>query len=128
MSELRLYAVQERSFWTSCDMMSAMRDIEDYVLDRPITLTSAYDKLVEKFRVVLLALQRSHPQLELVEIYKTANRASEQIESPKSPSDSAEEWGDAQTIIPGTYVRMWHTTPLSPWRSSLARESDSPEF
>ena len=50
MSELRLYVVRERRFWTDADMMSVMREIEDYVLDSPITLTSAYDKLVEKFR------------------------------------------------------------------------------
>ena len=33
--------------------MSVMREIEDYVLDSPITF--AYDKLVEKFRAALLA-------------------------------------------------------------------------
>ena len=68
MSEHRLYVVQQRSFWTSGDMMSVIREIEDYVLDSPIMLTSAHVKLVEKFRVVLLALYLFHPQL--VEVYQ----------------------------------------------------------
>ena len=34
-------------------VMSVMREIEDYVLDSPIALTSAYDK-VEKIRATLL--------------------------------------------------------------------------
>ena len=59
-------------------MMSVMHEIEDYVLDRPIAVTSAYDKLVEKFRAAFLARQHFQPQL--VEVYQP------QIgESPKSP-------------------------------------------
>ena len=52
-------------------MMSVMREIEDYVLDSPIALTSSYDKLVEKLRAALLgvlARQQYHPQL--VEVYQ----------------------------------------------------------
>ena len=33
-----------------------MCEIEDYVLDSPIALTSVYDKLVGKIRAALLAL------------------------------------------------------------------------
>ena len=106
--------------------MSVMREIEDYVLDSPITLTSAYDKLVEKFLAALLAWQYSHPHL--VGAYQPQIMQVSEGESPKSPSNPAEKWGDAQTIIQGTYVRMWHPTPLSLWRQSLARESDCPEF
>ena len=36
MSEFRHYVVRERKFWTDTDMMSAMREIEDYFLDGPI--------------------------------------------------------------------------------------------
>ena len=96
MSE-RLCIVRERSFWTSGDMMSVMREIEDYVLDSPIALTFAYDELIEKFRAAFLALQHFHPQL--VEVYQP--QIVSEGESPKSPSDSAEEKDDAQTIIPG---------------------------
>ena len=100
-----------------------MREIEEYFLDSPIALTSAYDKLVEKFWDALLARQNFQPQL--VEVYQP--QIVSEGESPKSPSDSSKEWDDAQTILQGTYVRMWYTTPLSPWRPSLARESYSPE-
>ena len=71
MSELRLYVVRERKFWTvrtSCDILSVMREIEDYVLDSPIALNSPYDKLVEKNWAALLARQQYHPQL--VEVYQ----------------------------------------------------------
>ena len=40
-------------FKTVSDMMSVMREMEDNVLDSPITLTSANNKLVEKFRAAL---------------------------------------------------------------------------
>ena len=40
MSELSLNVVQERSFWTSCGIMSVMREIEDYVLDTESTVPS----------------------------------------------------------------------------------------
>ena len=90
MSELHLYVVRERKFWTDSDMMSVMREIEDYVLDRPIAKTSAYDKLVEKFQAALLALQHYHHQL--VEVYQPQIVQLEvsEGESPKSPSDSAD--------------------------------------
>ena len=98
------------------------------VLESPITLISAYYKLVEKFRVVSLAWQHLRPQVGSVEVYQPQIVQVSEGESPKTPSDSAKEWGDAQTIISGTYVRMWHPNPLSPWQPSLARESDSPEI
>ena len=126
MSGLRLYFVRERKFWTSCDMMSVMSEIDDYVLDSPIALTSAYDTLIGRFLAALLARQQYHPQL--VEVYQPQIVQVSEGESPKSPSDSAEEWDDAQTMHQGTHVRMWHTTPLSQWRLNLLRESDSLEF
>ena len=45
MSELHLYPVQERECWTHTNMISVMREIENYVLNSSIALTSAYDKL-----------------------------------------------------------------------------------
>ena len=71
MSELCLYLVQERGLLTSCNMnhmMSVLREIEDFVLDSPILLTSTCEKLVEKFRAALLARQKYHPQL--VKVYQ----------------------------------------------------------
>ena len=47
MSEPRLCVVRERRFGASCYMMSVMREMEDYVLNIPILLPSAYEKLVE---------------------------------------------------------------------------------
>ena len=73
--------------------MSVMREIEDYVLDSPIALTSSYDKLVEKLRAALLARQQYHPQL--VEVYQPQIVQASGGERPRSPSDSAEEWDDA---------------------------------
>ena len=98
-----------------------MREIEDYVLESPIALNSAYFELVEKFRAALLALQHFQPHL--VEVYQPQIVSEE--ESPKSPSDSAD---DAQNILLGTYIRIWHITRLSPWRQCLARKSFSPEL
>ena len=101
-----------------------MREFEDYVLDSPITLTSAYDNHVEKFRAALLARQISHPRL--VEFYqsKLANNGV----CPQSPSHFSQEWDDAPKILPGGYIRMWYNTPLSPCQPTLSRESDSPEL
>ena len=48
--------------------MSAMREIEDYVLDSPIALPSAYEKLVKKYLAALLARQHFQPQL--VEVHQ----------------------------------------------------------
>ena len=125
MSELCLNVVRDRVFWavTDADMMSVMSEIEDYVpksptiLDSPITLISTYDKLVEKFPSALLALQHYQPQLVEVCLHHIVSEGV----SPKSLSDSTEEWDDAQTIFQGTYVRMWYTTPLSPWLQNLPR-------
>ena len=69
------------------NMMTVMRAIEDYVLDSPTSLTSGYDKLVEKFRAALLARQCSHPQL----VYQHQTVQVNDGGSPHSPSDSAEE-------------------------------------
>ena len=130
MSELHLYVVQGSNFWTFCYMMSVMHEIEDYVLDSPITLTmpTMTNKLVENIRTGrdgrarpcnrLQARQQYH--LQLVELYQPHIVQVSERQSPKSPSDSTEEWDDAQTICAGTSVRMWHTTPLSPWRSNLS--------
>ena len=98
MSELHLYPVQKRECWTHTNMISVMREIENYVLNSSIALTSAYDKLVEKLRAELLAWQHVKPQL--IQVYQP--QIVSQGESPKSPSDSAKEWDDAQTILPGT--------------------------
>ena len=73
--------------------MSIMREIKDYVLDSPFALTSVYYKLVEEFRAALLAQQQHHSQL--VEVYQPQIMQLSKVESPKSPSDSAEEWDDA---------------------------------
>ena len=62
MSELSLYVVREPKFWTSCDDLSAMREIKDYVLYSRIALTSSHDKLFKKIRAALLAWQQYHPQ------------------------------------------------------------------
>ena len=70
-------------------MMSVMREIEDYVLDSPIALTSSYDKLVEKLRAALLARQQYHPQL--VEVYQpqiVQTRGGERPRSPQTPPRS----------------------------------------
>ena len=64
-------------------MMSVMREIEDYVYDSPIMLTSAYDKLVKTFRAALLARKHSHPQL--VEVYQPQIVQVSEGESPESP-------------------------------------------
>ena len=118
MSELRLYAVQQDELCRHTNMtrMSVMREIEDYVLDRPLTLTSAYYKK--------MSAACSHPQL----VNQHQTMQVDEAESPQSPSDSAEEWVDAPTLLPGTYVRMWLSTPLCPWLQGLHRESDSQEF
>ena len=70
-----------------------MSEIEDYVLDSPIALTSSYDKLVEILRAALLARQQYNPQL--VEVYQPQIVQASGGEHPRSPSDSAEEWDDA---------------------------------
>ena len=79
------------------------------------------DIVIEIKRAALLARQHSHTQL--VEVFQLQIVQVSEKENPKCPSDSAEEWGDAQTIIQGRYVRMWkvNTIPLSPWQPSLAR-------
>ena len=110
-----------------------MCKIEYYVNETrdesPIVITSAYDKLVEKFRAAHLAWQQYHPQL--VKVYRPQIVQVSEGESPKSFSDSAAEWDDAQIILPCTYVRMWLTTPVTPlslWWLNLSRKSDSPEI
>ena len=51
--ELRVYAVRERKCWTKTDVL---KEVEDYALDSPLPLFSAYDKLAEKLRAALEAL------------------------------------------------------------------------
>ena len=96
--------------------MTIMREIEDHVLDSPIILTSAYDKLVEKFRTALLARQHFQPQL--VQVYQP--KIMSEGELPKSPSDSANERDDAlyhaQTIL----VNLGASLSVI-WRSPPAR-------
>ena len=62
-------------------MMSVVREIEDYVLDSPIALTSAYDKLVEKIPgsppSSATILSPTCPSL------STPNRASERRKEPQ---------------------------------------------
>ena len=71
-------------------MLSVMHEIEDYVLDSPIALFSAYDKT-----------RRKIPR------------------GPKSHSDFAEVWDDAQTRrsnvahYPTEYVAQWQPSPFS---------------
>ena len=71
----------------------------------PITLTSAYAKLVEKFFAALLARQQYHFQL--VEVYQLqiVQVPVSEGESPKL-IHSAKDWDDAQTICAGIHVRM----------------------
>ena len=66
--------------------LQLMREIEDYVLNSLITLTSANDNLVEKFRATLLARQISHPQY--FEVYQS--QLAREGMSPRPPSDSCE--------------------------------------
>ena len=110
--------------------MSVMREIQDYVLDSPIALIFEVlrqllpGQTVKKFRAAIPARQRSHLQ----RVYQHQTVQVNEEESAQSRSDSAVEWDNAQTLVPGTNVRMWHTTPLSPWQPSLRldRESDCP--
>ena len=45
--ELRVYAVRERKCWTETEILHVLKEIEDYALDSPLPLFSAYDKLAE---------------------------------------------------------------------------------
>ena len=53
--ELRVYAVRERKCWTETEILDVLKEVEDYALDSPIPLFSAYDKLAEKIRTALEA-------------------------------------------------------------------------
>ena len=131
--ELRVYAVRERKCWTETEILDVLKEVEDYALDSPLPLFSAYDKVAEKFRTALEA-RISYRHL-LVQV-------SEGDRPPKDTSEEEiEEWNASAVIIPsvdpgyGTYVRMWKPIP-APWPGSpgspvawcLSRESDSPEF
>ena len=51
--ELRVYAVRERKCWTKTEILDVLKEVEDYALDSPLPLFSAYDKLAEKLRAAL---------------------------------------------------------------------------
>ena len=53
--ELRVYAVRERKCWTETEILDVLKEAQDYALDSPLPLFSAYDKLAEKFRTALEA-------------------------------------------------------------------------
>ena len=131
--ELRVYAVRERKCWTETEILDVLKEVEDYALDSPLPLFSAYDKVAEKFRTALEARIRYRHLLVQV---------SEGDRPPKDTSEEEiEEWNASAVIVPsvdpgyGTYVRMWNPIP-APWPGSpgspvvwcLSRESDSPEF
>ena len=52
--ELHVY-VRERKCWTETEILDVLKEVEDYALDSPLPLFSAYDKLAEKFRTSLEA-------------------------------------------------------------------------
>ena len=47
--------VRERKCWTETEILDVLKEVEDYVLDSPLPIFSAYDKLSEKFRAALEA-------------------------------------------------------------------------
>ena len=103
--ELRVYDVRERKFWTETKTLDVLKEVEDYALDIPLPLFSAYNKLAKKFRA---ALEASHL---LVQVGKGDR-------PPKDTSEEEiEEWNALAVIIPsvdpgyGTYVRMWKPIP-----------------
>ena len=53
--ELRVYAVRERKCWTKTEILDVLKEVEDYALDSPLPLFSAYDKLAEKLLAALEA-------------------------------------------------------------------------
>ena len=106
-------------------MMSVMREIEEYVLNSPIKITSAYDKLVENFRSALPARQRSHPQ-------STLNRAGGRRREPSVSFRllrGVDQWANATPEHIHSNVAYYPTESVDGhWLPRFHRESDSQEF